>query len=799
MLISLNWIRDYVDLPANLDPRELAEKFTRTTAEVDEVRHLDVGARGLIAARINKVTDLPGSQNLKRVELDTGKGKTIETITAAPVIHTNLNVVYAPPGASINAFGKIVKAEVAGQKSVGMILPGEAIGIAMAIQEAIFLGDEIQPGEALPAEWFDDWLIEVDNKSITHRPDLWGHYGMAREIAAIMQLPLKPYPVADLEELKIDSLPAIGIHIADPMACPRYSGIKIEGVSTQPAPLWMQLRLGHVGLRPITGLVDLTNYIMVELGQPMHAFDAAQVDQIEVDWAKDGEIFKTLDGMERKLTSDMLMIQCKGRCVALAGVMGGLETEVSESTSTLLLESANFESATIRKTATRLGLRTDASARFEKSLDPAHTVLAIQRFVELAKPMYKKLKLISSLSDGYPKPIESIVIEVNPQHVKRTIGQEVSLNEATSILNPIGFGVSGGDTLWKVHVPTFRAAKDIVIEADVIEEIARYIGYDSLSSAMPQISMRKFELHKQHELENRTLAYFTGSHDFHEIQGYLWYQSSWIDQLGYNPGTCLELANPAADGLHRLRHSLMPGILAAVEKNRFYFPAISLIELGSVFDPNNKNEHEFRHTALIRAKRGKKVEDELFSQLQGAIEGWAWERFGRSAVFIQTDADPNRPWEHPNQTANVVIDSAHAGKISTVPVSLRKKMDEHLGAWGIAWAELYLNSLESLKPITERLGSIPEYPLVEMDFSFVVSKTDRYRDVISKLTTFQHPLLKHIRYVSRFEGEAVGPDHRSLTIRTVIGDNQRTLIDEDASQFRSAMESHIHKIGYRIR
>ena len=335
MLISLDWIRDYVDLPADFDPRQLAERFTRTTAEVEEVRQVKIRARGLIVARVESATELPGTRNLRLVVLDVGSGRTVETVTAAPALHVGCNVVYAPPGSSLATLGDIGTTKVGSTTSVGMILPGDAIGIVMATQEAVFVSNAHQAGEELPPDLFDDWLIEVDNKSITHRPDLWGHYGIAREIASIYGRPLKPYPAVPSEELMPDSLPEVPIEIADGHACRRYSGLVLEGVPTTPGPLWMQLRLGRAGMRPISALVDLTNYIMADLGQPMHAFDAARVPRIEVDWAKEGELFRTLDGVERRLTTAELMIQCRGESLAMAGVMGWSQTEVSESTTSL--------------------------------------------------------------------------------------------------------------------------------------------------------------------------------------------------------------------------------------------------------------------------------------------------------------------------------------------------------------------------------------------------------------------------------------------------------------------------------
>ena len=824
MLISLNWIRDFVDLPDDLDPKELAEAFTRTTAEVEGSGPINVGAHGLIVARVEHVAEPAGTRNLRLAHLDVGDGRMVETVTAAPAIHVGSNVVYAPEGASAAAIGEIGSATVAGQRSVGMILPGDALGIPLAVGEAVFVSDFMQPGEELSPDLFDDWVIEIDNKSLTHRPDLWGHYGIAREIAAICKASLRPYPVAKLDKLTPEGLSTFPISIADGDACPRYSGIVLEGVPTQPAPLWMQLRLGRVGMRPISALVDLTNYVMAELGQPMHAFDAAKVDRIEVDFAKDGQRLRTLDGVERVLFPETLMIQCKGVNVALAGIMGGLETEVCDTTTSLLLESANFDPVAIRKAAGRLGLRTDASARFEKSLDPANTVLSIQRFIELAGPQFPRMSLLSGLSDCHPGPLEPVIVSVNRRHVHRMIGREVSGAEVASTLTPLGFEVTDADTGWNVRVPSFRATGDVAIEVDVIEEIARCIGYGTIRPALPLVAVRRFEPNALHELEQRTLEYFTTAHNFHELHGYIWYDGGWLEQLGVDPGPCVELTNPPAQGMHRLRRTLMPGLLASVVRNRFHFPAFAVLELGSVFERDHDADHEFRSLGLIIARRGKRYEDEIHARLKTAIAGWAWRRLVRPVSFSPKEADPNRPWEHPTRTATVHIDGGwHAraqlsrapahrknaraqlgartavGRISVVDVAHRRTMDEHLGAWSIAWAELRLSGLETLDPIAEPLGTIPPYPRVEMDFSILVPRSTRYCDVVGQLAAFDNALLMDIRFVSSYEGESIGPDRRSLTFRTTVGDSTRTLIEEDVSRFRRDFERHIRQCGYEIR
>ncbi len=799
MLISLNWIRDFIDLPADLDPRALAEKFTRTTAEVDGVHEINVGAVGLIAAKVESATPVQGSSNLRLVTLNIGQGKTVETISAAPVIHVGQHVVYAPVGAKVSAYGTIKAATVAGRNSSGMILPGEAIGIELASQEAIFLGEEIETGAELPTDLFNDWVIEIDNKSITHRPDLWGHYGIAREIAAILRLPLKLYPLDSMDHYKLGGLPDVPITIADAKGCRRYSGMVVTDVPSRPAPLWMQLRLGHVGLRPITALVDLTNYIMLDLGQPMHAFDADKVDRIEVARAKEGEKFRTLDGFERTLMANDLMIQCGGKSIALAGVMGGENTEVSTGTTKLLLESANFDPATIRKTASRLGLRTDASARFEKSLDPNHTVMSIQRFLTLAQPLWPKMKPLSKLSDAYPRPLEPVTVKVSLPHVSRALGREMSKDETTRTLTPLGFKVSGNDTELSIDVPSYRGTGDVSIEVDIVEELARCIGFDTIAPAMPRVSVRRVDVNPIHELEQKTLHYFSTVRNFNEIHGYIWYDERWLKQIGFSAGTCFELKNPAAEGCQYLRQTLMPGMLAAAVKNRFYFPAFSLIEVGSVFDPNANGDKETRHAGLIMAKRARKADDELADSLKQAITGWAANRFNQQVRFVPPTKTNETPWADGGRTSAISIANRIVGQIGIAPLALRRAMDEHLSAWSIAWAEITLTDLVNVPARVSRLGTIPAYPLVDLDVSLLIQKSTRYAEVAQRLSEFRHPLLRNVHYLGHYEGGSIAANQRSLTFRAVLGDDTRTLTEKDASEFRTTFETYVKQSGYQIR
>ncbi|MCB9849623.1 MAG: phenylalanine--tRNA ligase subunit beta [Phycisphaerales bacterium] len=797
MLISVNWLRDFVDLPGNLDVAALAERFTMTCAEVEGVERVSVEAKGLIAARVVSLAELPGTRNLRKVVLDVG-GDEVTTVSAAPVLRVDQCVIFAPPGARTNATGKIGTAQVAGQDSTGMILDGASLGIPMAEDDAIFCPPSMVPGEAIPPEMLDDWVIEVDNKSITHRPDLWGHYGIAREVAAILDLPLKAYQITPLAELSQNGLPEIPIEIDDAARCPRYSGLRIAGVGHQPAPLWMQVRLGHVGMRPIDCLVDLSNYIMAELGQPTHAFDGDKLTKIEVGLAKPGEKFTTLDGVERTLPDGALMIQNKRHHVALAGIMGGLETEVSDGTQTILLESANFEPAGIRRCATALGLRTEASARFEKSLDPVNTVQAIQRFVYLAQQEFPNLELASTLSDCYPKPADPIEVEIDPTFVRRFMGHEVSNEEMAHILTAIGFDVQPAGSKLKVGVPSYRATKDIGIEADIIEEVARYVGYDNIDSRLPDVTVRHFPPNTQHVRERETLRALCRALGYCEVHLYIWLDDAWLKHLNVTAPSTIDLRNPAASGQETLRHSLIPGMLAAADRNRLHLDGFKLCEVGSVFTAGSDVSNQRRNLGMIVAQRGKNIDDELFATLKGDVETWAWRVLGTPATFVPHEgASP--AWAHEHKTAGVSIGGIAAGTVSVVPLALRREMDEHLASWGIAWAEIDLGVLASAKAEDLKLKPVPEHPEVELDFSMLVPATDTYGTVNGKLATFVHPLLRRINYVTAYEGKSVPQGKRSLTYRTRIGAADRTLTDADLTEFRNTFADFVKTCGYEQR
>ncbi len=718
MLISLNWLREFVEMPASIDPRGLAERFTITTAEVEGVEH---------------VTRWPD-------------------------------------------------------------------------------GVRIAPGATVDASEQDDWIIEVDNKSITHRPDLWGHYGIAREIAAILGAKLRAYEVTPAEKLG-DASPgapgAVPIVIDDAAKCPRYSALVFTGLKDGMSPAAMQIRLARCGMRPISFLVDLTNYVMLELGQPMHAFDAAKLSQIEVATAAAGEKFRTLDNVERVLPNGTLMIQSGRKSVAIAGIMGGAATEVSAGTTQVLLESANFDAATIRRAAAAMSLRTEASARFEKSLDPNMTVTAIGRFDFLARKQIPGFGYGGKLSDCYPRPLVARPIDVDTGFAARFIGTTVPAERMAGILTALEFKVEQVGGKQRVTPPTFRATKDISIEADVIEEVARSVGYDKIEPALPRVTTRYLGQSEALRLERRTLETLCIGGNFFEVHGYIWYDDAWNARLGFEPGECITLRNPAAEGCARLRKTLVPGLLMAVERNRHSLSEFRLLEIGSVFGERGTEarRHEGtkdevsaaqeRHVGLAVAMAGAKAGDAVWSDVKRAVETW-----GRQVVdgdVTYDEATPGAAWEDAARLAAVKVDGRAVGRVSVVALACKQRIDERLRGWSIAVAELSLAGLAEREKARVKLERIPEHPRVKLDFSFVADARRKYVQIAEDLLAFEHELLCGLSYVGSFEGGAVPAGKRSFTVRAEIGRADRTLAEVDVQAFRAAFTAFLGKLGLELR
>ena len=419
MFLSMNWIEDFVDL-SGLDKLDLIHRFSLSTAEVEnEIFFKGKELSGVVVAQIMSVENHPSSKKLHLLKVDTGSVELTDVVCGAPNVRVGMKTAFAKLGATIGGI-TIAPRELAGYTSYGMCCGESELGISDDGSGIMEITDDVPLGTDIKSIYdIEDIIFEVDNKSLTNRPDLWGHYGIAREFAALAGRPLK---ALDTEELSVyDGLPGVDMKIEDDL-CKRYSTIKVENISRTVSPVNIRIRLYYCGMRAINFLADLTNYIMLEMGQPMHAFDSRRVESIRIKRFDAPFTFKTLDGVERNIDENTLMI-CNGNTpVAIAGIMGGLDSEIVDDTTTLTLESANFDAASVRKSTVRLSHRTDASMRYEKSLDPEMTVPAIGRFLYLLKKYDSGAKAVSRLTDEYAVKFPPVTLTFDQSFVNRYTG-----------------------------------------------------------------------------------------------------------------------------------------------------------------------------------------------------------------------------------------------------------------------------------------------------------------------------------------------------------------------------------------
>ncbi len=564
MYISINWIKDFVDL-SGIDIDELIHKFSLSTAEVEnEIFYKGSDLCGIVVAEIKSVEEHPESKKLHLLKVDIGEKDLVDVVCGAPNVRVGMKTAFAKLGAKIGEI-TITPRELAGYTSNGMCCSEKEIGLSDENAGIMDITDDVAVGTDLKSIYeIDDIIFEVDNKSLTNRPDLWGHYGIAREIATLAGRPLKAIETADLSVY--DNLPKIDIKIEDKF-CKRYSGIKFENVSRKVSPVNMRIRLFYCGMRAINFLADLTNYLMLEMGQPMHAFDSDKVEKIRVRRFEKPFEFTTLDNVSRHIDENTLMI-CNGDIpVAIAGIMGGLDSEITDATTSLTLESANFDAVCVRKSSSRLSHRTDASMRYEKSLDPEMTTVAAARFVKLLFAYDSGVKVISSLTDEYAEHFNKVELNFNKKFVDRYTGIEISNDTIVKTLTSLGFGVKLDGDNFTVDVPSWRATKDVTMKADIIEEITRIYGYDNFAvntAVAPLYPVRMFE---EKNIEEQIKDILVKRFSLHEVHSYIWAYTDEYKKLDIEVEPNIKLLGAVNPNIETIRRSLIPTQLCQIKSN----------------------------------------------------------------------------------------------------------------------------------------------------------------------------------------------------------------------------------------
>lgn len=793
MKISLNWLKDYVDLDG-IDIKELWYRFTMSTAEVEEVKFVGQDIQNVVVGKVLSVVPHPESKKLKITQVDSGD-EILQIVCGAPNVTEGILVPLAKIGGSVRNLPKLGKVKLVGVESFGMLCSAHELGISDDHSGLLILDGNYAPGTGIKSIIdIDDVIVEIDNKSLTNRPDLWGHYGIAREIAAIYSRELKPMQLDSLKAAK--DKPKLDITIEDTEKCLRYSGLKIDGIKRLETSMNMKVRLFYCGMRPISPLVDLTNYLMLEMGQPMHAFDSRQVESgIVVKSTKETTVFKTLDGLERKLPEDILLICNKEKPVAIAGIMGGENSEVLEETASILLESAVFEGSSTRKSSTRIGLRTEASARYEKMLDPNMTVIAIQRFVKLLKDMQPDVQLTSALTDVYSSKLEPIDITITKPYIDRYIGNILTREQMVDILRSLEFMVDVDGDTFNIKVPTFRATKDITMKVDIIEEITRIYGYDNIQPQTLDIALKPLQYNEERLTDHKVKELLSERFGVSEVNSYIWYDNTFNSRMGIETSDQVKVLNPQAQDSNILRDSMVPGMLAFAEKNEKTYDDFSLFEIGSAFKaatPKDKCEQHKNICVLAASKI--KSEDELFYDLKGMITFIS--KTLKNASLDYTACTSIYNWVHPLKSVDVSYNGNLMGYITVVHPLIKKNIGKKLN---IAVLEINRDLLQAINSEAIKYKEPSKFPEVVLDYSFLVDNAITFDKLKKDIDAYKSDLLNRFEFISIYTGKGLPEGKKSMTFRFVIGSNEKTLSSDDINGFAKSLIDYMSAIGYSLR
>lgn len=804
MKVSLNWIRDYVQLPADADLKKLAYDLTMSTVEVEDTIELAKQFDHMVVGVINTIEQHPNADKLRVCMTDIG-GRVESIVCGGSNLREGMKVAVALPGSVCRWHGEgepveIKKSKLRGVDSYGMICGAVEIGLADLFptkEEAhiLDLSDFDAPAGTPLADALDlnDIILEIDNKSMTNRPDLWGHYGIAREIAALYDLPMKEFPHFDRN---VENTSGFHVTVEDAERCPRMTGTQIENVCVKPAPYWMQVRIWKTGMRPINALVDITNYVMLATGQPSHAYDSDHIaGHIIVRRAKAGETLTLLNGKELPLSTDDLTIADDAGIVGLAGVMGGAKDSILPTTSKVILEIANFQAAGIRRTALRYDNRTEASARYEKAIDPERCDQALDLSMQLFSDLYPEMK-VTGLVDEYPQHLKQAEIDVPLSWLERRLGKRLPPEEIRHKMELLGYGISFSGDNMHVVVPTWRSTGDVSIQADIMEEVARMYGYENFEAEPITTTFDGAINQLDKDLERRIKEYLAIRCGMQEIFTYPWMEESYVNAVLQSTEGILSLSTPPSPAERFVRSSLLPNLCKAVVKNERYFDEFSIFETAQVFrdenytspyDPREKLPSQRKNVAGAFVTTDKDI-TALFRKAKGVVEMMARYVHMETLTFRQT--------EKPVWADNVVWLNICRGEEKVGDLALlSKKVSMACGikSLNVMLFQLDQDSLVPLKSRTNTFTHMAEYPMTDYDISLLLDGSVQWKDVLQTVGGIKSELLHGASFVDEYRGKQVPAGKKSLTLRLSIGSKEKTLTSSEIEEVASNVLNKIAK------
>ena len=765
MFLSMNWISDYVDF-TGLDKLDLIHRFSLSTAEVEnEIFLKGQDLKGVVCAEIKSVEAHPESEKLHLLKVDIGEPDLVDVVCGAPNVRVGMKTAFAKVGAQIGDI-TIAPRKLAGYTSNGMCCSEKEIGISDDNSGIMDITDDIQNGTDLKDVYaIDDIVFEVDNKSLTNRPDLWGHYGIAREFAALAGRPLKPLDTVDLHAY--DNLPKVDMKIEDPL-CQRYSCLQVENIHTNVSPVNMRIRLYYCGMRAINFLADLTNYLMLEMGQPMHAFDSRKVEKIRIKRFPEPFTFQTLDGVERNIDENTLMICNDNTPVAIAGIMGGLDSEIVEDTTTLTLESATFDAASVRKSTVRLAHRTDASMRYEKCLDPEMTVPAIARFVKLLTDTDKTARVVSSLTDDYAYHYPPVTLEFDKAYLDRYTGIDIPNDTVVKTLQSLGFGVKADGDRFSVDVPSYRATKDVTIKADLVEEITRIYGYDNFDVHTAQAPLYPVRMSEEKTVEDKIKDILVKRFSLYELHSYVWAYYDDYKALGIEVEDNIKLINATNPNIETIRKSIVPTQLCQVRTNTAFAPDFGVFEIGRTVDGLDENNLCVEHKKLCVTLFSKtKSAETLYFELAKMLSVLADDVKHKSLAFAPMTA--THSYQHPRNLNAVSCDGVTFGEIGLVHPAVSKKIDKKAA---IVYAEIDVQAFAQITDAGIHYKEPSRFPGMEIDLSFV---SETFAPIGKAIEAADSPLIQKVEVVDTYR-DAAG---KSITTRLTFSHPEKTLTRDE--------------------
>ena len=737
MKVSLKWLKKYVDLPKNVDVDDIAYNLTLRTVEVEGVENTAEKYHDIVVGKVLEIKDHPNADKLKICITDIGEDEPKQIVCGGTNLYEGQMVVVSKPGSEVywhgeNELVKIKETKMRGVDSYGMICGAEEVFLDEFFADSVgpiivdLKGIDCKVGQNI-ADVFDmnDYVLEIDNKSLTNRPDLWGHYGIARELSAIYKCKL-----LELDKFELEKLPEYKVEIKEPEKCRRYCAVEIDGLYDKKAPVWMQSALIKAGMRPISAIVDITNYSMLATGQPMHAFDKTHIDgnKIVIRNAKKGEKLLLLDDSDIELTDEDLVICDTKGPLGLAGIKGGKKDSILPETTSILLEVANFTAATIRKTDRRFDEKTDSAIRYEKGIDTERVDLGRSLALELIKELFPDSKIIS-YGDKYVTKTERNVIDVSEEFLNVRLGKVLSKETITKVLSSLGYDVEYKNNNYHVVAPVWRSTGDVSIKDDVMADVARILSYQSFEAKPLSIRFTHSVNQNKVLLERRLKEYLAARCGFNEIYTYPWIDIKYINAAKINVENAVRLATPPSPEQVNLRMSLIPGMLEAIAKNLRYFDEFKLFEMAQVFEKGEYHESTSDETLpihkkyLIGAIVGKNAKDNFY-QAKGVIESMSGYTHMESLSFVKNE----RPtWADVNAYLDIVSNGDVIGSIGLLSVSAMN--DAKIKHTNVAIFELNVDKLIPLPSKTNNFKHIPELPLVEKDLSVIVDENITWFDI----------------------------------------------------------------------